>query len=147
VDYDSERSGIAANTALSAHNCVRVCVVWVCVCVVWVCVYVRVCVDVLLICVLVFTVFFIVCTAFFVLFCLCILILICFLSTCVRTTVTKSQLNWAVSRRHTLEARINCRFLHKPLEDGLNISPKHVRLRHYTRNSITFCITLVIIHL
>jgi hypothetical protein len=35
--------------------------------------------------------------------------------------------------------------VHVSLEDGLNISPKYVRLRHY--NSIKLCITLVTIHL
>ena len=65
------------------------CDVWVCVCGfcdVWVCV----CVGVLVIRVLVFTVFYyVVCTVFFVLFRLCIFILICFVSTNVRTTATE----------------------------------------------------------
>jgi len=47
------------------------------------------CVGILLICVLVFTVLCIVCTVFFVLFRLCIFILICFVSTSVRTTATE----------------------------------------------------------
>jgi hypothetical protein len=53
-------------------------------CNVWVCV----CVGVLVICVLVFTVFRIICTVYFVLFRLCIVILICFVCTSVRTTAT-----------------------------------------------------------
>ena len=51
--------------------------------------WVSVCVGVLVICVLVFTVFCIVCTVFYVLCPLCIFILICFVCTSVRTTVTE----------------------------------------------------------
>ena len=65
-------------------------------CNVWLCVRVGVCmcgfdncVSVSVICVLVFTVLCIVCTVFFVLFRLCIFILICFVSTSVRTTATE----------------------------------------------------------
>ena len=56
-------------------------------------VWVSVCVGVLVICVLVFTVFCVVCTVFFVLFRLRLFILICFVCTSVRTTVTEWQLN------------------------------------------------------
>ena len=54
-------------------------------CNVWVCV----CVGVLEVCILVLSVFSIVRTVSFILFLLCIFILICFVSTNVRTTVTE----------------------------------------------------------
>jgi hypothetical protein len=46
-----------------------------------------------------------------------------------------SVLSWPVSRHRTQEIITTCRFVHVPLEDGPNIGPKHVKLRH---NSITF---------
>jgi hypothetical protein len=49
-----------------------------------------------------------------------------------------------VSRHQTQEKKTKCRFLHVPLENGLNIGPQNVRLRHY--NSIKLCITLAAIH-
>jgi hypothetical protein len=53
-------------------------------------------------------------------------------------------LSWPVSRHHNQKTRTSCRLVHVPLEDGLNVGPKNVRLRHY--NSIKLCITLVTIY-
>jgi uncharacterized protein YwgA len=51
----------------------------------------------------------------------------------------------AVSRHRTQDTRTNRPFVHVPLEDMLNVSQKHVRLRQYT--SIKLCIMLVTVHL
>jgi hypothetical protein len=49
---------------------------------------------------------------------------------CLRVRIKQSSaLSWPVSRHHTQETETNCQFVHVPLEDGINISPKHVRQR------------------
>jgi len=72
-------------TVTISFGCILYCVCFNLFCNVWV----SVCGGVLVISVLVFTVFCIVCTVFFVLFRLCILILIGYVCTSVRTTATE----------------------------------------------------------
>jgi hypothetical protein len=64
-----------------------------------------------------------------------------------KTHVYKSAVDTVSEYGVCLRARreLNCRFVQVPLEDGFNVGPKHVRLRH--DNSIKLCFTLVAIHL
>jgi hypothetical protein len=48
------------------------------------------------------------------------------------TRMGSSVVSRPISRHHhTQQTRTNCRFVHLPPEDELNVSPKHVKLRHY----------------
>jgi hypothetical protein len=54
---------------------------------------------------------------------------------------------WPVSRHYTQQTTTNCQFVYVPPEDGINVSPKHVRMlssilahkQSHTQQTKTYC--------